>query len=289
MVLRGFPDSDFANLIRDNEYYKELIARNQRVEDDYARVYDLYHSRRYSSVITLADQAEELYPANAMLPRFRFWKALATAARGDNDAAVRQLQAIIDASSANDSLRPIAQAQMDLLLNDSTWLANSESEDITAADEQRARNKTTKPIKQSSTQTAEEDELPPEAQIFRYRERQQYYAIIIVDDRHVKATELQYRLSDFNSQYYSNSGYKVNALLFTDTTQMITIHRFVDDNEAMAYYRHLTSDESPLKQLADKDHTEFIISTQNYATFYNRKNIDAYLAFFRKYHLNKKQ
>ena len=289
MVLRGFPDSDFANLIRDNEYYKELIARDQRVEDDYARVYDLYHSRRYSSVITLADQAEELYPANAMLPRFRFWKALATAARGDNDAAVRQLQAIIDASSANDSLRPIAQAQMDLLLNDSTWLANSESEDITTADEQRARNKTTKPIKQSSTQTAEEDELPPEAQIFRYRERQQYYAIIIVDDRHVKATELQYRLSDFNSQYYSNSGYKVNALLFTDTTQMITIHRFVDDNEAMAYYRHLTSDESPLKQLADKDHTEFIISTQNYATFYNRKNIDAYLAFFRKYHLNKKQ
>ena len=56
----------------------------------------------------------------------------------------------------------------------------------------------------------------------------------------------------------------------------------------MAYYRHLTSDESPLRQLADTDHTEFIISTQNYATFYNRKNIEAYMAFFRKYYLNKK-
>ena len=289
MVLRGFPDSDFANLIRDNEYYRELIARDQRVEDDYARLYDLYHSRRYSSVITLADQAEELYPANAMLPRFRFWRALAVAARGDTKEAVTQLQAIVDAAAEGDSIGNIAQAQIEMLLNDSTCMADADSEEITAADERRAaaKNKVTTdtPVNVSTA----EEELPEEARVYRYRERQQYYVIIIVDDRRVKATELQYRLSDFNSQYYSNSGYKVNALLFTDTTQLITIHRFVDDQEAMAYYRHLCSDESPLRQLADNDHTEFIISTQNYATFYNRKNIDAYMAFFRKYYLNKKQ
>ena len=287
MVLRGFPDSDFANLIRDNEYYKELIARDQRVEDDYARLYDLYQSRRYTSVITLADQAEELYPANKMLPRFRFWKALAVAARGDTKEAVGQLQAIVDGAAEGDSIGLIAQAQIELLLNDSTRLAAADSEEITAADERRARQSSAAP--QASNTAAAEEELPEEARIYRYRERQQYYAIIIVDDRRVKATELQYRLSDFNTQYYSNSGYKVNALLFTDTTQLITIHRFVDDQEAMAYYRHLCSDESPLRQLADSDHTEFIISTQNYATFYNRKNIEAYMAFFRKYYLNKKQ
>ena len=291
MVLRGFPDSDFANLIRDNEYYKELMARDQRVEDDYARLYDLYQSRRYSSVITLADQAEELYPANKMLPRFRFWRALAVAARGDTKEAVGQLQAIVDGAAEGDSIGPIAQAQIEILLSDSTRLASADSEEITAADERRAASK--KPDPQLSTLNSQfsisEEELPEEARIFRYRERQQYYAIIIVDDRRVKATELQYRLSDFNTQYYSNSGYKVNALLFTDTTQLITIHRFVDDQEAMAYYRHLCSEESPLRQLADTDHTEFIISTQNYATFYNRKNIDAYMAFFRKYYLNKKQ
>ena len=286
MVLRGFPDSDFANLIRDNEYYRELIARDQRIEDDYARLYDLYQSRRYSSVITLADQAEELYPANAMLPRFRFWRALAVAARGDTKEAVSQLQAIVNAASSSDSIGPIAQAQIELLLNDSTRLASADSEEITPADERRAKQPVA--AMQPSKPAAEEEELPEEARVYRYRERQQYYAVIIVDDRRVKATELQYKLSDFNTQYYSNSGYKVNALLFTDTTQLITIHRFVDDQEAMAYYRHLTSDESPLRQLADTDHTEFIISTQNYATFYNRKNIEAYMAFFRKYYLNKK-
>ena len=162
-------------------------------------------------------------------------------------------------------------------------LANAASEDITPADEQRARrqNSQNPELKQQDS-----EELPPEARIFRFRERQQYYVVIIVDDRRVQATELQYRLSDFNTKYYSNSGYKVNASLFTDTTQLITVHRFVDDQEALKYYRHLGSDESPLANLSANDYTLFFISTQNYATLYNRKNIPAYLAYFRKYHLN---
>ena len=177
----------------------------------------------------------------------------------------------------------MAQQLLDRLRNgkDTAYLADSE--EITERDEQRARqNPSNQTIKQSNNP---DDDLPPEALVYRYREKQQYYVIIIVNDRTVKATELQYRIADFNSQYYSNSGYKVNALLFTDTTQLITIHRFVNDNEAMGYYHHLQQEESPLRRYADTDHVEFVISTQNYATFYNRKNIDAYMAYFRKYHL----
>ena len=286
MVLRGFPDSDFANLIRDNEYYRQLIARDQRIEDDYQQVYNLYNTHRYRQTITLTEQAEELYPANPKLQRFRLWRALATANIGDTPSATKQLQEIIHSAPENDSIIPIAQAYLELLNSDSTRLANAGNEDITPSEEQRARNKTNQPLNtEHLTLNTEEDELPPEARIFRYRERQQYYIVIIVDDRRVQATELQYQLSDFNTQYYSNSGYKVNAALFTDTAQLITVHRFIDDQEALGYYRHLGSEESPLAKLNPKDYTLFFISTQNYATFYNRKNIPAYLAYFRKYHL----
>ena len=284
MVLRGFPDSDFANLIRDNEYYRQLIARDQRIEDDYLQLYNLYNSHRYRQTITLAEQAEELYPANPKLQRFRLWRALATANLGDTPSATKQLQGILQSAPAGDSIIPIAQAYLDFLNSDSTRLANANNEDITPAEERRARQNSATPAAVKSRDA--EEELPPEARIFRFRERQQYY-VIIVDDRRVQATELQYRLSDFNTQFYSNAGYKVNASLFTDTTQLITVHRFIDDQEALKYYRHLGSAESPLAKLSAKDYTLFFISTQNYATFYNRKNIPAYLAYFRKYHLDK--
>ena len=106
--------------------------------------------------------------------------------------------------------------------------------------------------------------------------------VIVVNDRTVKATELQYKIAAFNNQYYSNSGYKVNATLFSDTTQILTIHTFLSDDEAMQYWRHLQQEESPLRQLADSDHQEFAITTQNYATFYNRKDPAAYIPFFKQ-------
>ena len=286
MVLMGFPDSDFANLIRDNEYYKELIARDKRVEEDYAELYDLYQRRRYTSVVNLAAQAEELYPDNPMLPRFRFWRGLALAQRGDKPEAIAQLEDILAHTPRTDSIVPITQIQLQLLRNDSLLLADRSSEDITPADERRARRQpATQPAIDSTATSAADAPLPPEAQVYRYRQNQQYYVLVIVNDRNVRATEVQYRLTDFNSEYYANKGYRVNATLFTDSTQMLTIHRFLSEEEALGYYRHLQQDESPLRRYADADHTEFIISNQNYSTFYNRKNIEAYLAFFRKYHL----
>ena len=129
--------------------------------------------------------------------------------------------------------------------------------------------------------------MPSEAQFYRFRENQQYFIAIVVNDRTVKATELQFKIGEFNNRYYSNSGYKVNAALFTDTTQILTIHRFVNADEAINYWRHLSQDESPLRQYSDNDYQAFPISTQNYATFYNRKDVAAYMLFFNRYYIKK--
>ena len=287
MVLMGFPDSDFANLIRDNEYYKELIRREGRVEASYEELYTLYSKHRFSNVIALSDEADELYPGHPMLPKFHYFKGLALTRTGSRQDALQTFQYIVDHSAETDSIHPLALAQLNLLSGDTSSLADAGSEIIAEETIRRPVEPTGNlPAKQTVKQEENQEEpLPPEAQYYRYRQGQQYYVVVIINDRRIKATELQYKLSDFNSQYYSNRGYKVNASLFTDTTQIITIHRFVDADEALVYYRHLLGDQSPLRQYADADHREFAISTQNYATLYNRKQPDAYEAFFRKYYL----
>jgi tetratricopeptide (TPR) repeat protein len=285
MVLMGFPDSDFANLIRDNEYYKELLRRESIVEEAYEDLYTQFGRRRYSTVVTLASQAEELYAGHPMLPKFNYWKGLAQARQGETTDAISTFRNIIRIANRADSIVPLAQAQLDLLLNDTTehdYIAEEIDE------EKDKKPESSIETKKEEVQAPVEEELPAEAMVYHYREGQSYYAVVIVDDRHLKATEVQYRIADFNTAYYSNSGYRVNAILFTDSTQLITIHKFKDENEAMNYYRHLQQEESPLRQYADQDHQEFIISTQNYATFYNRKNPAAYEAYFKKYHLKNK-
>lgn len=283
MVLMGFPDSDFANLIRDNEYYKELMRREGRVEEAYSELYTCYGRKRYSQVVTLSDEADDLYAGHPMLPKFHYWKGLALARMGNSSQAFSVLEGIVNTTAETDSIHPLALAQLQYLRSDSSrWSEELPPDAPVAAEQQPQRRQVV------ADPEAPNDELPPESQIYRYREGQQYYVIVLINDRRIKATELQYKLADFNTLYYANSGYKVNAVLFTDTTQLLTVHRFKTADEAMSYYHHLRQDESPLRQYADADHLEFAISTQNYATFYNRKNPAAYEAFFRKYYLNKK-
>lgn len=289
MVLMGFPDSDFANLIRDNEYYKELLRRDRRIETDYEEVYTRFFDGHYADVISLTETAEETYPGNAALDKFRYWKGLSFARRGDRQEAIglfRQLAAL----PTTDSIQPLAEVQLELLLDSTLASAASADEVITADDERRARAKSRVAEEKkaaSSTSSTDEEALPPESMIYRFRENQQYFVVVVVNDRTVKATELQFKMGEFNNRYYSNSGYKVNAALFTDSTQILTVHRFVNADEAMNYWRHLQQEESPLREYSDRDYCVFAISTQNYATFYNRRNPAAYEPFFRKYYLKK--
>lgn len=289
MVLMGFPDSDYANLIRDNEFYKELMRRDRKIEEDYEEVYEHYTKRHYKRVLALVADADELYPGNSALGRFHYWKGLSMAAMGNRSEAISHFRGMLAVLPANDSLVPLVEAQIGLLSSDSSTARIASAagdETITVADEQRATMRRTQPT--TTAQAEEEDELPAESQVYRHRKGLQHYVIIVVNDRRVKATELQYRISDFNTQYYSNSGYKVNAMLFTDSTQLITIHRFVNEEEAMRYYNHLAQNDSPLGNLNASDYQLFAISTQNYSTFYNRRNPAAYVPFFEKYYLKKK-
>ena len=295
MVLMGFPDCDFANLIRDNEYYKELLRRERIVDADYEELYADFIEGRYSAAIAIADRAEENYPGNPMLGKFRYFKALSLARKGLRADAVEVLRPLA-ALSEKDSIQPLAKAQLELL-EDSAFNAYASSEEIVdrhpskqSDDSEQAKSTETQTTNPSSNRTApEEESLPKESQIYRYRENQQHFMVIVINDRTIKATELQRKIVEFNNKYYSNSGFKVNASLFTDTTQIITIHRFVNDDEAMNYWSHLQQEESPLRQYADSDHVEFPITTQNYATFYNRKDPAAYLPFFKKYYLDKRK
>ena len=53
----------------------------------------------------------------------------------------------------------------------------------------------------------------------------------------------------------------------------------------MEYYQAMNSENSPLVKYDAKNFQHFVISTQNYPTFYNRQNIEAYLKFFKLMYL----
>ena len=289
MVLMGFPDCDYANMLRDENYYLQIIKRSQQIKEDYGRFYATFRRHRYQNAITLAEEAANLYPHEHDLGKFRYFEALAYEQLCDHAKAVETLQGIVSTYPANDTISMLASQQLAFFSTRDTSGAAGAVADISAADEAAAKDARfgNLPSKKEveAAANAVDEELPPESLVFRYRENMQHYVVVIVNDKKIVATQLQYRIGDFNMANYSNSALRASPLMFTDSTQMITIHKFRSAAEAMDYYTHIQLPGGPLENLDRADYVIFPISNQNYSTFYNRKDIEAYRKFFVKYYL----
>lgn len=293
MVLMGFPDCDYANLIRDDQYYLEIIRRTELAKEEYARVYNLYCRHRYTDVLERTKQAILNNTDKDLVGKFKYWRGLAWAQTGSRDSAIATLENIVSTYPDTAQIHTLAQEQLAYFKQaEASKLSNDKAaEEITAADEARIKggrygdkNITANSTSTSTTTADNENDLPVASQMFRYRENMQHYIIIIVNDKKIIATQLQYKITDFNSVNYSNSGYRCSPLMFTDSTQMLTIHQFKNSEEAMDYYAHILLKDGPLQQYNPQDYIVFAISTQNYRTFYNRKDIESYRLFFEKYY-----
>lgn len=283
MLLMGFPDGDYANMIRDDEYYLEIIRRNELVKEEYASIYSLYRRRRYTDVLSRTATAMQTYAHNeSYLGRFQYWNAMALAQTGSRDSAIASLLHIMEQNPDTSQIYLLAQNQLGYFVDSNAIAALAGPETIT--DEDEALAKEGRYSKPKPTLGADE-ELPASSQVYRYREKMPHWVVVLIDDKKIVASQMQYRLSDFNTASYSNMGYRVSSpLLFTESMQMITIHQFGNAQEALDYQAHLLLPEGPLAQFDSADYTVLVISKQNYTTFYNRKDIEAYLLFFNKYY-----
>lgn len=291
MVLMGFPDSDFSNMILDEDYYKEIIRRGQLIKEDYDEVYTNFRKHRYEDVVAAVDNFQRLYEGNPMLGKFNFWKGLSFARMDNKPQAVSTFQSIIAQYPSDDTLVALAQNQLDYLLGEGgKYIANSGAEQV--EDGERAISKF-----EESTRVGQDEQtsnngriypktvdLSPEAQLFRFKENMPHMVIILVKDKKIRATQLQAKVGDFILSYYANSGYKSSPLMFTDTTQLITISTFNNATQAYDFARHLAKPEGPMAEYNSDDFQIFAISKQNYTTFYNRKKVDAYKLFYDKYY-----
>lgn len=287
MVLMGFPDCDYANMIRDDEYYLEIIRRNEEAKSEYGTVYSLYRRKRYNDVIAHVDAALERYSEEPLMGKYRYWKGLAYAQMDDTTHAIEVLEGIVSRYDDTTRLVELTKEQLQYIR---TGYYGSGNEQISKEDEERAKRRYDKEEAERQRQvatTGTEDpaeQLPPESRMFRYRETMQHYVIVLINDKKIVATTLQYAISDFNMKNYANSGYRSSPLLFTDTIQMLTINRFMNAQEAKDYRTHMLLDGGPLSNYDPKDYEVFCISVQNYSTFYNRKDIEAYRKFYEVYY-----
>lgn len=261
LIVSNYPDSDYARVIIDPDYYIKLSQEKGQSAKLYERTYLAYEKEQYSRVITYADRALEQYPNDStLLPRFLFLRAISVGKVDVADSLYVALKNLIDVYPQSDVV-PRAKSVMTMLQKEYGF-----------GDQVSIDEETGKIIEESP---------------FSFKPDEMHLVVMILNSEVVEIDPLKVRISDFKKKYFRLVQLRVKSLMLDNQRAIITIGNFEDATAAYDFYTAIENDEYVLSGINNDDLELFAISTNNYPILYREKNVSDYMEFFKEYYKDK--
>jgi len=260
LIISRYPDSDYAKLLLNPDYFKELEKKHNYLSDLYEKTYKAYEKGQYTMVVYNSEQALDVNNEDDLIPKFLYLKAISMAKTDVVDSMTVNLEKLINKYPSSE-VTPLAKNILNNLglYNPDASLSPEELED--------------------------KQQMEAAMSMYEIDKNQEHYFIVIVDGSQVNVNAIKTRISDHNRKNHSVKGLNVSSLVLNGANQMITISKFRDAHEAMVYYRNIINDIYVFPENKKDSFTSFVISIDNYPKFYQDKDVDKYLKLFDKEYL----
>lgn len=255
-ILDEFPDSDFAKIIRDPEYFSHQENKNAVAEAFYEKTYGYYNRGFYSQTIISCDEGITLYSQTYLLPKFKLLRALAVGKEQGKEQFIIELQKLSNEYNGEE-----VGTKADELL--AAIAAIEKGEEVEEVEEE------------------EEEESP-----YTFEPNTKHNFVVLLPTTKGNTQVLKTNIADYNLQNYRSSGLKSRNLVLKQDTQMVAIQSFNDAKLALDYKSNFDNNTGKLSYINQNNFPRFIISYNNYAVFYQRKDLEEYMKFFNKYYNN---
>ncbi len=279
IILKQSPESDYAQLIKDPDYNKDVLARKNRVSSLYEETYQAYNRGQYRMVLVYSNQAIGEYKDKDLIPRFEYLRAISLGKTASTDTMVVALNKLV----LNYPNHPVTPLAKDILQKyDKNQPAVSQPA-ITGSNTP-APDPANQAAGTSSGAFAQSgDTVVPT--IYKLNLNQTHFYIMMIDGNKVNVNAAKTRISDFISKDFASLNLSVNAIALDDGWQMISISSFRNSQAAMDFYTAIGRNDYVTSTLSKGDYKQMVISIDNYPIFYREKKYNGYLNFFRKNYL----
>lgn len=263
-LLNNYPESDYARLIQNPNFYKEMQRKSQVLEVFYENTYRAFINRQYADVIERKSMADEMFPANNKLsPKFALLKAMAVG-----------------------KTRPLPEFQFEL--EDVIRRYPKDSASIKAQD--LLNYITGKNIRETAIDTVPVDTnnlKDPFAKAVNYSFEQNslQFFTIIYPKGDLNAGDLMNKIRSFNSLNFRESNLTVTSGNIDLSLQYIAVMSFGNKDDALSYYETVISEDGLVNTFDPEKVKFFIISQDNLSELTRTKDLKAYSQFFQKNYL----
>jgi len=257
-ILTQNPESDYAKLLVNPNFYIEINARKSEASLLYNDTYKAFTNQQYYMVINNADIARSHYTSDSILmPKFDYLRALALGKIEIVDSLVVAMNKVVK-DYPKSSVKQLAENVLIFLGT------------------QKGSNG--KPIPTDSTTV-----LDNTLKLYKFDPAALHFYVLVVNDNLVDVDALKIKISDYNSKFHDLENLMVNSLLLDQGRQMVTVNNFDNSETAMNYFLGILDSKYIFTKLENAgEYFAFVISVENYPILYKNKDILQYLRFFEK-------
>ena len=277
-IMAEYPESNYAKVISDPDYFKKLEEEQNVLEEKYSMVLEKFKNGMFYSVINDCNSLIQKHEDEKYLSKLAYLKAMSVGRTQDIVSFRKALKNVTEnypdtdvAESANNTLNFLEKTELEQI--SSYFAKNKKKQDIQKEAEKQSVDQKEEEIQPS----IEEEEKSP----YRYREDDSYYFVIIASTENVDIDKFKFDLINFNLDYYLQKDYTTSSQSFNEHNTIVSVKRFKDLETVRDYYDVLSKrEERVFSDINEKHYEYFYVSVKNYSTLLEKKSIIEYIKFF---------
>ena len=248
LILSDYPESDYANYLRDPNYFVKKKERDALAEQEYVKVLERYNKGLYYPVISKADLVIENEKDNVFRAKYMLLKALSTGQiNEDKQELLPTLNLVIEEYSGSSEAEK-AQEMIDIIEN-----GYSKNEEVDFG-----------------------NKFP-----FNYEDRVKLM-VIVFPEGNITSNMAKTKIIDFQREFFSRKRLKVTSKVFGNDGTIILISDFPAEADASEYIRVY---KKTRKHLLDLQKAKiFMITTKNLRVLFEKQNLEVYENFYEEYY-----
>jgi hypothetical protein len=243
-ILNNYPNSDYANYLRDPEYFVKKKERDALALKEYLRSVERYERGLFYPIIVKADDVISSEPDNIFRKEYFLLKAMAMGQlNADKTSLIPVLEQVIEEYPETE-VATRAQEMLGLI-----------KEGVPAF----------KPFDFTSTE------------MFEFSSSDKYSVLIYLKEDPDQNESLR-DISNFNREFFSRSRLKSSAKIFDTTTTFVQVSEFESIQKTKDYIRDYKKTKKHLGELRNNE--IIFISSENFKTLMKNKALEEYEKFF---------
>ena len=245
-ILKNYPNSDYANYIKDPNYFTKKKEDDLKAEETYVKLLVKYRSKKYEEVINACVEVINNEPKNAFLAKYMLLNAMAHASQTRDKKSIEPLLQEICKKFPNSEEAKKATDLLDILAKgiseDKKVIFNKES-------------------------------------VFKFEEGQPLWIIVLLEPNG-DSNAAKNKISLFNDEEYTNKEITVSSKLFNENQSIVVLKSFTH-TDAEEYVDRFKSDKTILAAYANLP--IYLISQENLKILFEKHNLEDYKTFYTEY------